>query len=116
MPPAWEGRTLPKAEIGLLGRILETSQCPMWRGSFIQAEPDQNEGASTGGSEPLTKFCGNWSSVLSKELDPLVPVKCKRPQDNESRGWEEGHEVSSEAPSCWWRGVREVSCQVCSTS
>ena len=40
----------------------------MWRENFIQAEPDQNEGASTGGSEPLTKFFGNWSSVLSKEL------------------------------------------------
>ena len=68
--PCQEGRTLPKAEVGHLGRRLETSQCAMWMETLSQADPDYKEGGSTGGSELLTKFCGIWSSILGKELDP----------------------------------------------
>ena len=115
--PAWEGRHLSEAVVGLLRRGLETSHFPMWRETLSQAEPYQNEGASRGGSDPLSKFCGIWSSVPGKELETLVPViQCKRPQVPEGRGWEESHVVYSDACRCGWRGVREVSCQVCSTS
>lgn len=47
---------MQKAELGLLGRRLETSQCPTGRETFFQVEPDENEGVSTGGSEPLPKL------------------------------------------------------------
>ena len=31
-------------------------------------------------------------------------TQCKRPQGAEGRGWEEGHEVSSDARRCGWGG------------
>ena len=67
--PTREGRPPAQGRGETPGRVTGT-QAPVLHETLSQAEPIQNEGATSGGSEHLSKDCDSWSSVLGGGLDP----------------------------------------------